>query len=101
MLQLSQIVWTLRFSVWVVFNKFLLLDATDRLKIRRDQKRLFFAVSLYPLSFWRTLPLKKKQIQSSSYISILWKLLWIFIYNKLLNSMDTHKHGNKVSIDLC
>ena len=50
-LQLSEFVWTLRSSAWVVFNNFLLIDATDRRKISSDQKRLFFAVSLYPLSF--------------------------------------------------
>ena len=43
------IVWTLRSSVQVVFNNFLLIDATDRSKISSDQKRLFFTVSLYPL----------------------------------------------------
>ena len=52
MLQLSEFVWTLRSSVWVVFNNFLLIDATDRSKISSDQKRLFFALRLYPLSFF-------------------------------------------------
>jgi len=33
MLQFSQFVWTLRYSVWDVFNNFLLIDATDRSKI--------------------------------------------------------------------
>ena len=47
MLQLSEFIWTLRSSAWVVLNK----DATDRSKISSDQKRLFFAVSLYPPSF--------------------------------------------------
>ena len=42
MLHLSEFVWTLRSSVWVVFNNFLLIDATDRSKISSDQKRLFF-----------------------------------------------------------
>ena len=59
MLQLSEFVWTLRFSVWVVFNHFLLLNATNRSKICSYQKLLFIAVSLYPLS--RTVPLKKKR----------------------------------------
>ena len=58
MLQLSEFVWTLRSSVWVVFNNFLLLDATDRSKIRSDQKRLFFAVSLNPLLFIANTPFK-------------------------------------------
>ncbi len=50
-LQLSEFVWTLRSSVWVVFNNFLLIDATD-IRKSSDQMRLFFAVSLYPFSFF-------------------------------------------------
>ena len=42
----SEFVWTLRSSVLVVFNNFLLIDATD---ISCNQKRLFFPASLYPL----------------------------------------------------
>ena len=56
MLQLSEFEWTLLSSVWVVFNNFLLIDTTDRSKICSDQKRLFFAVSLYPLSFFANTP---------------------------------------------
>ena len=56
MLQLSEFVWALRSSVYVVFNNFLLIDATDRSKINSDQKRLYFAVSLYPLSFFTYTP---------------------------------------------
>ena len=41
-LQFSQFGWMLRYSVQVVFNNFLLIDATDRSKISSDQKRLFF-----------------------------------------------------------
>ena len=51
MLHLSEIVWTLRSSVWVVFNNFLLIVATDRNKNNSDKKRLFFAVNLDPLIF--------------------------------------------------
>ena len=43
-------------SVEVVFNNFLLIDATDRIKISSDQKVLFFAVNLYPLSFFVNTP---------------------------------------------
>ena len=46
MLPLSEFERTLRSAVWVFFNNFLLIDATDRRKISSDQKRLFFAVSL-------------------------------------------------------
>ena len=60
MLQLSEFVWTLRFLARVVFNNFLLIDATDRIKISSDQKRLFFAVRLYPLSFFMNTPFKLK-----------------------------------------
>ena len=59
MLHLSEFVWILRSSVLVVFNNFLLIDATDRSKIRSDQKRFFIALSLYPLSFFANTPFKK------------------------------------------
>jgi len=35
------------------------LDATDRSKTSNDQKRLFIAVSLYPLSFFANTPFKR------------------------------------------
>ena len=56
MLHLSEFVWILGSSELVVFNKFLLIDATDRRKIRCDQKRFFIALSLYPLSFFANTP---------------------------------------------
>ena len=52
MLQFSQFVWTLSYSVFVVFNNFLLIDETDRSKISSDQKRFFIALSLYPFSIF-------------------------------------------------
>ena len=58
MLQISEFVWSLRSLAWVVFNNFLLIDATDRSKISSDQKRLFFALRLYPLSFFASTPFK-------------------------------------------
>ena len=57
-LQLFQFVWTLRSSVSVFFNNFLLIDATARSKISGDQKRFFIALSLYPLSFFVNTPFK-------------------------------------------
>ena len=57
-LQLSEFVWALRSSVWIVYNNFLLIDATDKSKISSDQKRLFFALRLYPLSFFANTPFK-------------------------------------------
>ena len=54
--QLSEFVWTLRSSVWVVFNNFPLIDATDRINISSNQKGFIFAASLYPLSFFANTP---------------------------------------------
>ena len=56
MLQLSEFVWALRSSVLIVFTNFLLIDATDKSKISSDRKRLFFALHLYPLSFFANTP---------------------------------------------
>jgi len=58
MLHISEFIWTLRSSVFVVFNNFLLIDATDRSKIISDQMRLFIALSLYPLLFFANTPFK-------------------------------------------
>ena len=58
MFQLPQFVWTPCYSVWDVFNNFLLINATDRSKIISDQKRFFIALSLYPLSFFANTPFK-------------------------------------------
>ena len=57
-LQFSQFVWALSYSVWDVFNNFLIIDATDRSKFSGDQKRFFIALSLYPLSFFANTPFK-------------------------------------------
>ena len=62
MLQFSEFVWTLRSSVLVVFNNFLLIDATARSKISGDQKRFFIALSLYPLSFFVNTPFNHVKI---------------------------------------
>ena len=58
MLQFSEFVWALSYSVWDVFNNFLFIDAWDRSKISSDQKRFFIALSLYPLSFFANTPFK-------------------------------------------
>ena len=60
MLQLSEFVWALSYSVLDGYNKFLLIDATDRSKISSDQKRFFIALSLYPLSFFANTPFKER-----------------------------------------
>ena len=61
MLHLSEFIWTLRSSVLVVFNNFFLIDATDRSNIISNQKRLFFAAHLYPLSFLANTPFNKME----------------------------------------
>ena len=58
MLHLSEFEWTLLFRFFVVFNNFLLIDATARSKISSDQKRFFLSLSLYPLSFFANTPFK-------------------------------------------
>jgi len=58
MLQFSKFVWALSYWVLDGFNKFLLIDATDRSKISSDKKRFFIALSLYPLSFFANTPFK-------------------------------------------
>ena len=44
------------------FYNFLLIDATDRSKISSDQKRVFSAVSLFPLSFFANTPFNIKDL---------------------------------------
>ena len=58
MLQFSQFVWPLSYSVWEVFNNFLIIDATDRSKISSDQRRFFIVLSLYPHSYFASTPFK-------------------------------------------
>ena len=52
-----------------VFNNFRHIDATDRSKISSDQHRIFFDVSIFPLSFFANTPFK--EIVGSLYILIL------------------------------
>ena len=75
MLHLSEFVWALRSSVWVIFNNFLLIDSTDRSKISSDQKRLFIAVSLYPLTFFAYTPFK-----GSPNIKLMFPVTKIYFY---------------------
>ena len=72
MLQISEFVWALRSSVWVVFINFLLIDATDRNKISNQQIRLFFAVSLYPHSFFANTPFNTVDVQTKTKQVHLW-----------------------------
>ena len=70
MLHLSELVWALRFSVLVVINNFLFIDATDRSNISSNQKPLFFAASLYPLSFFANTPFKTKEKEQKCIITL-------------------------------
>ena len=84
MLQLSQFVWTLRSSGLVDFNNFLLIDATVRSKISSNQKRLFFAVSLYPLSFFANTPFKTlNELSFLQTLNFLQRKLFFFPNDKM------------------
>ena len=63
-LQLSEFVWALHSLVLVVLNHFLLIDATDKTKINGNHHRIFFDVSLYPLSFFANNPFKQNLINN-------------------------------------
>ena len=53
MLQFSQFAWTLSYSVWDVFNNFLLIDTTGRSRISSDQKRFFYRIKPIPPFIFR------------------------------------------------
>ena len=87
MLQFSQFVWALSYSVLVVFNNFLLIDATARSKISSDQKRFFIALSLYLPSFFANTPFKywkstNKKPENPRYFSLFLFLKIIRIYKE-------------------
>ena len=55
---ISEFVWALRSSVWVVLNTFLLKDATDRRLVAI--KSAYFSLLAYtPFYFSQTLPLNQ------------------------------------------
>ena len=90
-LQFYEFVWALSYSVWDVFNKFLLIDATDRSKISSDQKRFFIALSLYPVSFFANTPFKqlvklKEILLNVKWASSLALSILYYLYNKALCS---------------
>ena len=89
MLQFSEFVWTPCFSVWDVFNNFLLIDATDKSKISSDQKHFFIALSLYPLSFFANTPFNKTNLASNESD---WK------HRNLPGSTDLLKEPNIVGV---
>ena len=69
MLQLSEFVcsWICMFFSINRFNNVLLIDATGRSNISSDQKRLFFAVTLYPLSFFANTSFKLLILSNPSF----------------------------------
>ena len=77
MLHLPELVWTLHSSVLVVFNNLLLIDATDRSNISSNQRRFFFAASLYPLSFFANTPFKPFEFPVSIKVHACKDKLWI------------------------
>ena len=70
----------LSYSVWDVFNNFLLIDATDRSKISSDQKRFFIALSLYPLSFFENTPFKGYHCEANMQCKLKIRPLNIFLF---------------------
>ena len=68
-LQLFQFVWTLQSSVWVVFNNFLLVDATNKSQISSNPHRIFFDASLYTHSFFANTPFKRNGRREFNMIS--------------------------------
>ena len=95
MLQLSEFVWALRSSAWVVFNNFLLIDPTDRSKISSDQKRLFFAVILYPLSFFANTPFNEDEVNFYFYSEN--PYVYVFLYKKISLMSETNLVQSKIS----
>ena len=96
MLQFSQFVWPLSYSVWDVFNNFLLIDATDRSKISSDQKHFFIALSVPPFHFSWTLPLMVLLFSRFFYIKS-WNLVLSFLnhYTKLMKNYVQLSRQNK------
>ena len=63
MLHIFEFAWMLRFSVWVMFNNFLLIDATDRSNISSNQK--WFVIVYILFHFSRTLPFKVDRVDAA------------------------------------
>ena len=90
MVQIFEFVWTLRSSVWIVFNNFLFIDATDRSKISIDQKRLFSHYAYTPFHFSRALPLSYKYFKIIFSTNLLSKELSFFLGLYLQNKFFKH-----------
>ena len=96
MLQFSEFVWALSYSVWDVFNNFLLIDGTDRSKTISDQKRFFIALSLYPLSFFANTPINRIKNKSLTRVisCFFFELGWDIYFN---GGICDHKRNPKWS----
>ena len=77
------------------FNNFLLIDATDRSKISSDQKRLFFAVILYPLSFFANTPFNEDKVYFYFYSEN--PYVYVFLYKKISLMSETNLVQSKIS----
>ena len=63
MVQLSEFIWMLRSSAWVVFSNFLLTDATSKRKIFRNQKAIIFRrKAIPPFIFFVNIPFKNRKV---------------------------------------
>ena len=74
-LQFSQFVWTLSYSVWDVFNNFLLIDRQiEQIEVRLVAIKSAFLShwALTPFHFLRTLPFTVGKFVSQSCTSIKW-----------------------------
>ena len=75
MLQFSEFVFVC-YSVWDVFNNFLLIDPTDRSKISGDQKRFFYRINLIPPFIFRKHSLIKKNLPRARPYQVFSHLIW-------------------------
>ena len=84
------------------FLTIFLIDATDRSKISSDQTRLFFAVSLYPLSVFSNTPFKlpffnvipQKQFFDNFYV-------YIGAFSKMINVVLFSRQNSEPSPSSC
>ena len=94
MLQFSQFVWPLSYSVWGVFSNFLLIDATDRSKISSDQKRFFYRIKPIPPFIFRehsllnhSLPKNEHNIDNIK----VWWFISVLVINETFIIFSTEK----------
>ena len=99
MLHLSEFVRTLRSSVLVVFNNFLLIHATDRSNISSDQKRFFIALSIYPLSFFANTPFNKNRSLSTWQKEEI-KLMRHYLYDFVTSSRSNFNYNLVAMVEI-